>query len=166
MMSILAVGTGCFLVWVVLKSIVVQLFEKDKESSLEGLPQKATEWLTDNGYEILKTKNEAKYVAYTGDQTISYRENAHFIARKNGSDYAVFVGWETPSDEDMCQRYFPLYVILDVKGLIFLNLTDESVRHVDFTVYRSRRFRVRQFLHRGMWFTGGLLVAISWLHRM
>lgn len=148
-----------------LVSLSTELFRSRKEISIDGFIQTGTRALEADGYEILNADNEAKYIGYVDTSTIQYREKAHFIARKNGHEYAVFVGIDVPSEDEVCRRYFPLFVILDVQGLIFLNLSDESIHHVDFSVFRSRRYRLRRLLYRGMWFTSGIVFAFAWLHR-
>jgi hypothetical protein len=145
--------------------MVRQWFSISKETSPDGMLQAGLSWLVENEYDVLKVENEAKYTGYVGEHTVRYEEGAHFIARKDGHQYAVFVGLELPTDEELCTRYFPLYVILDVDGLIFLNLMDEAVSHVDFKISRSRRYHFRKFIFRGMWFAGGVLFTFSWLHR-
>ncbi|MFD1675044.1 hypothetical protein [Alicyclobacillus fodiniaquatilis] len=166
MLTVLGIVAAALLVYFVGKSMISQRLEKVDESTPEGVPQAGARWLVKNGYEVLQAENEAKYIGYVDAASIAYREKAHFIARKDGHEYAVFVGLDCPSREEICQRYFPLFVILGVHGLIFLNLTDESVHHVDFTVFRSRRYHVRHMFYRGLWFAGGMLFTFACIHRM
>lgn len=165
MWTVLAVLAALFCLGFLFVSLFTELFRSRKEIPPDGFIQAGIRALQMNGYEILKADNEAKYIGHVDASTIQYRENAHFIARKNGYEYAVFVGIDMPCEDEVCRRYFPLFVILDVRGLIFLNLADESIHHVDFNVFRSRRYRIRHLLYRGMWFTGGIVFAFAWLHR-
>ncbi|WP_146822588.1 hypothetical protein [Alicyclobacillus suci] len=164
---IAAVGLfGAFwCMWCVAKSLVGAWPRKQKEASLDGLLQRGLQWLMDNGYDVLKVEKTAKYTGYIDECSIGYQEAADFIARKNGREYAVIVGLEDLSHDEICRRYFPLFAILDVQELIFLNLRDESVHYVDFQLHRPKRYYVRHLVYRGLWFSGGILFAFALLHR-
>lgn len=158
---------AAYAIWLVLKSIVIQLFQKTEESKPEGDITAGKAWLEANGYTVLKVDGEAKYVSYIGDDSsISYQERAHFIARKDGYEYAVFVGKQPMDEREIHQRFFPLFTILGVKEIIFLDLTSEKVRHVDFQILQSPRRRFRQWIRRGAWFASGVIFTYAWIHRL
>ncbi|MFB5191159.1 hypothetical protein [Alicyclobacillus fastidiosus] len=151
--------------WYVAKSLVLARPSKQKESSPDGLLQSALRWLEDNNYDVLNAQKKAGYTAYVGDSLVGYKEEADFIARKNGHEYAVIVGLEDLPEDEICGRYFPLFTILDVQGIIFLNMRDESVRHVEFKLHRPRRYQFRHLVYRSLWFSGGIVFAFALLHR-
>lgn len=166
MLDALLILASCVAVWLVLRSFIRQLFIRETEQRPDGLVQKARLWLVENDYDVLSDDAEATYTSYIDDASIRYEERAQLIARKHGHEYAVFVGVHRPTDEDIHKRFFPLYVILGVRGIIFLDLSTETVHHVDFEVSKSRRYRARQWFRRGCWFMGGAMAVFAWVHRM
>lgn len=161
---VIVCAAWCF--FVLVQSLLKAIVENRKEVKPDGLKQLGMRSLQENGYDILKAESEAKYVGYIDKSAIKYQENAHFIARKDGAEYAVFVCIDMPSESEICTRYFPLFVMLGVHGLIFINLMDESIHHADFSLFPSRRYRMRQAMYRSLWFVGGLVFAFAWLHRV
>lgn len=166
MLTMMLMLSAVFCLFIIVRSLVKAVLTDGKEVAPDGLKQAGMQSLLANGYDILNVPCEATYVGYVDTSAIKYSENAHFIARKDGLEYAVFVCTEMPTQVDICYRYFPLYTILGVRGLIFIDLTAEAIHHVDFSLFRSRRYRVRHLFYRSLWFAGGIVFAFAWLHRV
>lgn len=148
-----------------IRSLWFAFWYRNSEEGVEGGLSQVRKWLQANGYDVLNVKGKAEYKTLFDDVCMEYSENAPFIARKDGHEYAVFVELDETPNEEIHARYFPLSVILGVRGVIVVDIFRERVRHVEFQILKTRRQVIRQWVRNSVWFASGALFIFGWLHR-
>ncbi|MCL6594107.1 MAG: hypothetical protein K6T31_09040, partial [Alicyclobacillus sp.] len=92
---------------------------------------------------------------------------ADFIVRQGARYYAVRLA--RPRDPlvsgvKLRDEWYPLYVALGVHGILHVDVEEEQVQVVDFEVRQPSYLAWRRMVNRSLWFLGGALAALAWLH--
>jgi hypothetical protein len=150
------------------KTMFASLRFGEQEIPLEGHLFACDKYLRANDYEVTGTKENAGWEMDISQ--LSHREKmvVDFIARKDGIYYAVKV--RTAKDDQLdvqalLSSFHTLCFLSGVEHLLYVDVETEEVQHIPVHTYFCKRVLRRKMIYRGLWFAGGLLTAVAWMHK-
>jgi len=161
-----AILIGAALVIMVLRSMFSQ-WGGGKEVPVRGKLRAASDWLEENGYQIIKIQQRADWTGYYDAREFHKQLIADFIVRKAARTYVVKVlnaRDQGVNGQRLREQWQPLIQAFHVHAVLHLDVDKERVHEIDFSIQSPKYVVGRKILNRVLWMIGGALVALVWLH--
>jgi hypothetical protein len=164
--DVFALVIAALLVYIVMKSMFRQ-WGGEKQTPLRGKFRAAMDWLEENGYQVLRVRERAIWTGYYDSRQFERQLIADFIVRKGAKTYVV----KLTSTRDkgvnglkLRGDWQPLVTAFNVNGALQVDVENEQVHSIDFTLKSPSYVLWRRVLNRSLWFCAGVLAAVVWLH--
>lgn len=161
-----AILMGVALVFVVLRSMFSQ-WGGGKEVPIRGKLRAASEWLEENGYQIVKVRQRAEWTGYYDAREFRKQLIADFVVRKGARTYVVKVlnaRDQSVNGQRFRDQWQPLIEAFQVHGVLHIDVDKEQVHEVDYSIRSPKYVAGRKVINRALWMVSGALVALVWLH--
>ncbi len=153
-------------VWLVIKSMFRQ-WGKEKQTPLRGKFRAAMDWLEENGYQIIRVRQRATWTGYYDRRQFERQLIADFIVRKGARTYVVKVTNARDKGVNGVKlrgEWHPLVEAFHVHGALQIDVENEQIHSIDFTMKSPSYVKWRKVLNRTLWFCAGAFTAVMWLH--
>lgn len=164
--DVFALVIAALLVYVVMKSMFRQ-WGGEKQTPLRGKFRTAMDWLEENGYQVLRVRQRVKWTGYYDSRQFEHQLIADFIVRKGAKTYVVkLANTRDKGVNGLMLRgdWHPLVTAFNVSGALQVDVENEQVHSIDFTLKSPSYVLWRRVLNRLLWFGTGVLAAVVWLH--
>ncbi|WP_258110020.1 hypothetical protein [Alicyclobacillus sp. SP_1] len=154
--------------WYVARNIRLRRTLRLAWSGMDGHRTAARRFLEAQGYELIRQTETAGWIGYADMQSHEEKFFVDFIVRKDGAYYAVKVicaeGESESTAHTLLANCFPLYSLLDVKGILVVNLHRETLHILDYDVFIPKFVRWRRRFRLSGVFAVGVMIGMVLLN--